>query len=111
MSDVQSALELGYQQFHDLHRTAEREFSGVAGFTNNYINPNTNYKNGVDFHLDWGASQFLTKQLLVGAVGYVYDQLTGDSGTGDHVGPSCRASSASARRSGTFSRLEINRFI
>jgi hypothetical protein len=87
------------------------EFSAVAGFTNNYTNPYTNYKNGVDFHLDWGASQFLTKQLLVGAVGYVYDQLTGDSGTGDHVGPSCRASSASARRSGTFSRLEINRFI
>ena len=63
------------------------ELSAVAGFTNNYTNPYTNYKNGVDFHLDWGASQFLTKQLLIGAVGYVYNQLTGDSGSGDHVGP------------------------
>jgi hypothetical protein len=63
------------------------ELSAVAGFTNNYINPYTNYKNGVDFHLDWGASQFLTKQVFVGAVGYVYNQLTGDSGSGDHVGP------------------------
>jgi hypothetical protein len=63
------------------------EFSAVAGLTQNYINPYTNYQNGVDFHLDWGASQFLSKQLLVGAVGYVYDQLTGDSGSGDRVGP------------------------
>jgi hypothetical protein len=63
------------------------ELSAVGGFTNNYTNPYTNYKNGVDFHLDWGASKFLTKQLFIGAVGYVYDQLTGDSGSGDRVGP------------------------
>jgi hypothetical protein len=63
------------------------EFSAVAGFTHNYINPYTQYMNGTDFHLDWGASQFLTKQLLVGAVEYVYDQVTGDSGAGDHIGP------------------------
>jgi hypothetical protein len=58
----------------------------VAGFTYNLINTSTNYQNGIDFHLDWGASQFLSKQVLVGAVGYVYDQVTGDSGSGDHVG-------------------------
>jgi hypothetical protein len=63
------------------------EFSAVAGFTHNYINPYTQYMSGTDFHLDWGASQFLSKQLLVGAVGYVYDQVTGDSGAGDHIGP------------------------
>jgi hypothetical protein len=63
------------------------EFSAVAGFTHNYINPYTEYMNGTDFHLDWGASQFLSKQLLIGLVGYVYNQLTGDSGAGDHVGP------------------------
>jgi hypothetical protein len=62
------------------------EFSAVAGLTHNYINPYTQYQNGLDFHLDWGASQFLTKQLFIGAVGYVYNQLTGDSGSGDHVG-------------------------
>jgi hypothetical protein len=32
-------------------------------------------------------SQFLSKQWMVGLVGYVYNQLTGDSGSGDHVGP------------------------
>jgi hypothetical protein len=62
------------------------EFSAVAGVTYNFVNPYTDYRNGVDFHFDWGASHFLTKQLLVGAVGYVYDQLTGDSGSGDQVG-------------------------
>ena len=37
-------------------------------------------RNGVDFHLDMGASQFLSKQVMVGLVGYAYQQLTGDSG-------------------------------
>jgi hypothetical protein len=63
------------------------EFSAVAGFTYNLMNPSTNYKNGVDFHLDWGMSQFLSKQVLVGLVGYLYDQVSGDSGSGDKVGP------------------------
>jgi hypothetical protein len=62
------------------------EFSAVAGFTYNLENPSTNYQNGVDFHIDWGASQFLSKQLLVGVVGYLYDEVGCDSGSGDHVG-------------------------
>src|SRR5256885_8713339 len=37
-------------------------------------------------HFDWGASQFLTKQFLIGAVGYVYTELGCDSGSGDRVG-------------------------
>ena len=63
-----------------------REFSAVTGFTYNLINPSTNYQSGVDWHLDWGASQFLTKQILVGAVGYFYEQISADSGSGDVVG-------------------------
>ena len=70
-----------------LDPTTGHEFSAVAGFTYNLVNPSTNYKNGIDFHLDWGASQFLSKQVLLGLVGYVYDQITGDSGSGDRVGP------------------------
>jgi hypothetical protein len=34
----------------------------------------------VDFHFDWGASHFLTKQLQLGVVGYYYQQVTDDSG-------------------------------
>ena len=60
--------------------------SAVLGFTYNLINPSTQYQNGADMHLDWGASQFLTKQTLVGLVGYVYDQISCDSGSGDYVG-------------------------
>src|SRR5215472_12079735 len=62
------------------------EFSGVLGFTYNFTNQSTQYQNGVDMHFDWGASQFLTKQFLVGAVGYVYQEVGCDSGSGDRVG-------------------------
>lgn len=63
------------------------EFSVVTGLTGNFENTSTNYTNGVDWHLDWGASQFLTKQIQVGLVGYIYDQLTPDSGCAPVVCP------------------------
>jgi hypothetical protein len=56
------------------------EFSFATGLTYNLTNPSTNYQNGIDWHLDWGASQFLSKQVQVGLVGYFYDQLTPDRG-------------------------------
>jgi hypothetical protein len=56
------------------------EFSAVTGFTYNFTNTATDYQNGVDWHLDWGASQFLTKQLQAGLVGYFYKQITADHG-------------------------------
>jgi hypothetical protein len=62
------------------------EFSGTLGFTYNFINPDTQYQSGIDMHFDWGASQFLSKQLFVGLVGYAYQQLSCDSGAGDRVG-------------------------
>jgi hypothetical protein len=73
----------GYTYFNP---ATGHEFSGVAGFTYNFENPDTNYKNGVDFHFDWGASQFLSKQFSIGLVGYAYQQLTGDSGAGALLG-------------------------
>jgi hypothetical protein len=62
------------------------EFSGVLGLTYNFINPSTQYQNGVDLHFDWGASQFLSKTFMVGLVGYVYKEIGCDSGAGDRVG-------------------------
>ena len=50
------------------------------------MNTSTNYQSGVDSHLDWAVSQFLSQSWQVGVVGYVYYQLTADSGSGDHVG-------------------------
>ena len=62
------------------------EFSGVLGFTYNFINDSTQYQSGVDLHFDWGASQFVSKQVMVGLVGYAYKELGCDSGSGDRVG-------------------------
>ena len=67
----------GYTYFNP---ATGHELSVVAGLTYNLRNPSTNYRSGTDFHVDWGASQFLSKQVFVGAVGYFYDQLTKDSG-------------------------------
>jgi hypothetical protein len=63
------------------------EFSAVAGFTYNFRNSATDYKNGIDSHLDLAVSKFISKQVFIGAVGYVYNQLTGDSGSGAKLGP------------------------
>jgi hypothetical protein len=63
-----------------------REFSAVLGFTYNFENTDTQYQNGVDMHLDWGTSRFVTKEWQIGLVGYVYQQVSCDSGSGDRVG-------------------------
>jgi hypothetical protein len=62
------------------------EFSATLGFTYNFENTHTQYQNGIDMHLDVGASKFVTKQLQLGMVGYLYQQLTCDSGAGNRVG-------------------------
>jgi hypothetical protein len=62
------------------------EFSAVTGLTYNFVNPVTNYQSGVDWHLDWGASQFVSQQIHIGLVGYVYQQLTADSGQAPILG-------------------------
>jgi hypothetical protein len=67
----------GYTYFNP---ATGHEFSAVAGFTYNFRNPDTNYRSGVDFHVDWGASKFLSKQVFVGLVGYGYQQITDDFG-------------------------------
>jgi hypothetical protein len=73
----------GYTYFNP---ATGHEFSGVLGFTYNFMNTATQYQNGVDLHFDWDASQFLTKQVQVGVVGYAYREIGCDSGSGDQVG-------------------------
>ncbi|MGH6683556.1 MAG: SphA family protein [Pseudolabrys sp.] len=68
---------VGYTYFNP---QTGHEFSVVTGLTYNLENTDTNYRNGIDWHVDWGLSQFLSKQFFIGAVGYFYDQLTADSG-------------------------------
>ena len=63
------------------------EFSGVVGATYNFMNNQTNYQSGIDSHLDWSLSQFVSAKWQVGIAGYVYYQLTPDSGSGNRIGP------------------------
>jgi hypothetical protein len=62
------------------------EWSAVVGFTYNFINPYTQYRSGIDAHVDWAISPYLTEKLHIGAVGYVYNQLTDDSGASPALG-------------------------
>jgi hypothetical protein len=87
------------------------EFSAVLGFTYNFENVHTQYQNGVDLHLDWGASHFVTKQLQLGLVGYAYQQISCDTGAGNRLGCLRRGCSGQVRRSVTSSRWAIFRDI
>ncbi|AWW48075.1 phenol degradation protein [Polynucleobacter paneuropaeus] len=69
-----------------LNNTTGLEFSSVLGATYNWMNNQTNYKNGIDSHLDWSVSQFVSQNWQVGIAGYVYYQLTADSGSGARLG-------------------------
>ncbi|HMY91391.1 MAG TPA: transporter [Nitrosomonas sp.] len=73
----------GYTYFNT---QAGREFSVVAGFTHNFKNHDTQYRNGNNLHLDWSISQHLSKNWHAGLVGYYYYQITGDSGSGALLG-------------------------
>lgn len=77
------------------------EASAVAGLTYNLENTSTNYKNGLDSHIDWALSQFLSNHLDVGVVGYFYYQLTGDTGSGAKLG-SFRSAVASVGAQGIW---------
>src|SRR5262245_61576195 len=69
-----------------LDEQAGQEFSAALGFTYNFENYATNYRNGVDAHLDIAASKIVSPKFHVGVVGYAYQQVSGDSGSGAVLG-------------------------
>jgi hypothetical protein len=75
---------LGYTYAND---DKGHELSAVLGFTYNFMNPSTAYQSGIDMHLELSASQYVTERLSLGVVGYLYNQITGDSGPGARLGP------------------------
>ncbi|EHR04934.1 SphA family protein [Bradyrhizobium sp. WSM471] len=79
------AIDIGgaYTYFNP---AAGNEISGVVGLTYNFKNPDTQYQSGINFHFDWGASHYLTKQLFVGLAGYAYQQIADDSGQNPILG-------------------------
>ncbi len=73
----------GYTYFNE---STGFEFSAVSGLTYNFTNPHTDYQNGIDWHTDLEASRFLYQRHFVGVVGYYFNQITGDSGSGATLG-------------------------
>jgi hypothetical protein len=97
---------VGYTYFNE---QSGYEFSAVGGVTYNFVNPDTHYQSGVDLHLDWGASRFLTKQLQIGLVGYLYNQASCDGGSGNRVGCfQSRVAGAGAQLGYTISMGELD---
>lgn len=80
-----AALDVGGGYTY-LNQENGREFSAVSGFTYNFENRDTDYQNGVDWHVDIGASQFLSERAHVGVVAYWFQQISGDSGAGAVLG-------------------------
>ncbi|WP_322102981.1 transporter [Paraburkholderia sp. J41] len=74
---------VGYTYFNE---KSGNEFSSVLGLTYNFENHATHYRNGNDLHLDLAASHFFLPTFHAGLVGYFYQQLTGDSGSGAILG-------------------------
>lgn len=63
------------------------EVSVATGFTFNGENPDTDYKTGTEFHVEWALIQHFSKTFSLGVAGYHYQQVTGDSGAGARLGP------------------------
>jgi hypothetical protein len=62
------------------------DLSLALGATFNQTNTATDYTSGDEFHLEWAATKYITKQFTVGLLGYYYQQFTGDSGLGARLG-------------------------
>jgi len=62
------------------------EITVIPGIMFNTENNATNYKTGNEFHVDYMLNQFLAKNFALGAQGYYYKQVTGDSGSGAILG-------------------------
>jgi hypothetical protein len=62
------------------------EVSLAAGFTFNAENPDTDYRTGTEFHVEYALMQHFSERFSVGVAGYYYDQITADSGNGATLG-------------------------
>ena len=68
-------------------KTHKLQFNGAVGVMFNFENTATDYKTGNEFHFEWAIGRELLPGLVFGLVGYDYRQLTGDFGSGAHLGP------------------------
>ncbi|WMJ71221.1 transporter [Stenotrophomonas sp. 24(2023)] len=64
-----------------------RDLSLAAGYTVNGSNHATDYRSGDELHLEAAASQYLSPAWSLSLLGYHYQQVSGDSGSGALLGP------------------------
>lgn len=69
-----------------LDQQAGYEISGALSHVFNYENPKTLYRSGNVAHFDFAMSKQIMPGFWVGAVGYIMEQLTDDSGSGNALG-------------------------
>lgn len=69
------------------HKPSKLQFNGTAGVTFNFENTATDYKTGDEFHFEWAIGREIATGLVLGIVGYDYQQITGDTGSGATLGP------------------------
>ena len=70
-----------------INQPTKIEFDSVLSLTFNAMNPATNYKNGNELHWDWALGMLFSNNFKLGVAGFVYRQLTGDTGSGATLGP------------------------
>jgi hypothetical protein len=63
------------------------DISGAVGFEINGENDATDYDSGNAFHVDLSISKYLTKEFSVGLLAGYDDQVSGDRGEGNRIGP------------------------
>jgi hypothetical protein len=63
-----------------------QEVSISMGYTVNFMNPATHYTTGNEFHLEYFLGQHLPKGFALGLAGYIYNQMTADTGSGATLG-------------------------
>jgi len=63
-----------------------QEVSISMGYTVNFQNPATHYTTGNEFHLEYFLGQHLPKGFALGLAGYIYQQVTADTGSGATLG-------------------------
>ncbi len=91
------SLDLGWA-FTWFEKNTKLQFNGAIGFMTSLENDATQYQTGDEFHAEWAVGYKFDNGLILGAAGYDYRQITGDSGPGallgsfigsqDAVGPS-----------------------
>lgn len=75
-----------YAGFTYLDLKSGIEASILGGITFNTENPASDYDSGDQLHIDWLVAKHFPNRLALGVTGFIYQQITGDSGEGAVLG-------------------------